>query len=165
MSAPLDVFRRLTSGLYVITATHGGQSGAFTAAWVSQVSFDPLLVILSVHPAHATWPLVEQSGRFVINVLKSGQHELARHFGTSSSRDADKLAMIRTTPASGGAIVLADAAAWFDCRLEWQHAAGDHIVVTARVAGGQVVDPDATPMQYAETGNMDGSAVLYPLHW
>ena len=164
MSAPLELFRRLTSGLFVITATHGGRSGGFTAAWVSQVSFDPLLVILSVHPGHATWPLMEQSRRFAINVLKTGQHDLARHFGTSSGRDVEKFSTIRITPA-GGPIVLADAAAWLDCRLERQHGAGDHMVVIARVAGGQVLDPDATPMQYAETGDMDGSAGLFPLDW
>ena len=40
----VDLFRTLTTGVYVIGVAHGGRANAFTAAWVSQVSFDPLLV-------------------------------------------------------------------------------------------------------------------------
>ena len=165
MSSPLDLFRRLTNGVYVITASHGGQSDGFTAAWVTQVSFDPLLLMLSVHPDHATWPLIDTSGRFVVNVLRAGQHELARHFGTQSGREVDKLSTVPTTIVGDGAIVLTEAVAWLACRLEQQVPAGDHLVVIARAVAGDLLDPQATPLRYAETGNMDGSAGLYPAGW
>jgi flavin reductase (DIM6/NTAB) family NADH-FMN oxidoreductase RutF len=165
MSSPLDLFRRLTNGVYVVTASHGGRNDGFTAAWVTQVSFDPLLLMLSVHPGHATWPLIESSRRFIVNVLQAGQHELARHFGTTSGRVVDKLSTVRTREVGNGAIVLADAAAWLACVVEHQLPAGDHIVVIARVVSGDVLDPQATPLRYSETGNMDGSAELYPAHW
>jgi flavin reductase (DIM6/NTAB) family NADH-FMN oxidoreductase RutF len=165
MSSPIDLFRRLTNGVYVITASHAGQSGGFTAAWVTQVSFDPLLLVLSVHPAHATWQLIEQSRRFAVNVLKAGQLDLARHFGTTSSRDVDKLATVRTSVIGAGTVVLSDAAAWLDCRLEQQVPAGDHRVVIARVVAGDVVDPRAAPLRYADTGDMDGSSEIFPAIW
>jgi len=50
MSRPIDPFRRLSNGVYVIGVTHAGRSNAFTAAWLTQVSFDPLLIALSVDP-------------------------------------------------------------------------------------------------------------------
>jgi hypothetical protein len=31
-----------------------------------------------------------------------------------------------------------------------------------QVVGGRLLVPDALPMRYAETGNLDGSAGLYP---
>lgn len=165
MTSPLDLFRRLTNGVYVITASHAGQSDGFTAAWVTQVSFDPLLLMLSVHPEHATWPLMQTSGRFVVNVLRAGQLELARHFGTQSGREVDKLATVPTTAVGEGAVVLTEAAAWLACQIDQQVPAGDHVVVIARVVAGDVLDPLATPLRYAETGSMDGSGSLYARHF
>ena len=45
MSAAIaDLFQRLTQGVYVVGVAHGEVRNAFTAAWVMQVSFDPLLL-------------------------------------------------------------------------------------------------------------------------
>ena len=48
------LFRRLTLGVYVVGVAHDGQRDAFTAAWLMQVSFEPLLLALSVNPANAS---------------------------------------------------------------------------------------------------------------
>jgi flavin reductase (DIM6/NTAB) family NADH-FMN oxidoreductase RutF len=158
----MDVCRRLTTGVYVITARHGGLADGFTAAWVMQVSFDPLLVALSVHPDHATWPLMRDSRHFVISVLTAEQQALARDFGTTSGRDRDKLAMVATVPAGRG-LAIAAAAAWLECTVHDLADAGDHTLVIGRVVDGAVLHPAAVPLRYAETGNMDGSAALYPV--
>ena len=64
--APLELFRRLTNGLYVVGVAHGEQRDGFTAAWLTQVSFDPLLVALSINPSHASFPLLVAAGTFAI---------------------------------------------------------------------------------------------------
>ena len=46
------LFQRLTQGVYVVGVAHGEVRNAFTAAWVMQVSFDPLLLALSINPHH-----------------------------------------------------------------------------------------------------------------
>ncbi len=160
--APLELFRRLTNGLYVVGVAHGDQRDAFTAAWITQVSFDPLLLALSINPGHASYPILMASGVFGISILRRGQQELARQFGTQSGRTVDKLAGQQWRAALEGVPVLLDAAAYLECRVAGRHAAGDHELVLARVVGGRVLAPEATPMMYAETGNLDGSAELYP---
>ena len=40
--------------------------------------------------------------------------------------------------------------------------AGDHELVLGRVVDGKILDPSATPLTYADTGQMDGSAALFP---
>jgi flavin reductase (DIM6/NTAB) family NADH-FMN oxidoreductase RutF len=160
--APIDLFRRLTQGLYVVGVAHEGRRDGFTAAWVTQVSFQPLLLALSINPEHASYPLLVAGGGFTVNVLRRGQLELARQFGTRSGRDTDKLAGQRWAPGPGGAPILLDAAACLECRVVDRHPAGDHELVVGRVTGGRVLDPKAPPMTYAETGNLDGSADLYP---
>lgn len=153
---------RLSAGVYVIGAAHGGRQDAFTAAWLTQVSFEPLLVALSVNPGHATYPLIRESRAFTVSVLERGQLELARHFGTRSGRDEDKLAGVRWRPGRSGAPLLEDALAHLECEVEAIHRAGDHQLVVARIVGGGLLRTDAEPLRYADTGDMDGSEELYP---
>jgi flavin reductase (DIM6/NTAB) family NADH-FMN oxidoreductase RutF len=160
--APIELFRRLTHGLYVVGVAHDGRRDGFTAGWITQVSFQPLFLALSINPTHASYPLLVAAGAFTVNVLRRGQFELARHFGTLSGRDTDKLAGQRWAPGPGGAPILLDAAACLECHVAARHAAGDHELVVAQVTGGRVLDAAAAPMTYAETGNLDGSAALFP---
>jgi flavin reductase (DIM6/NTAB) family NADH-FMN oxidoreductase RutF len=160
--APVELFRRLTCGLYVVGVAHEGRRDAFTAGWITQVSFQPLLLALSINPEHASYPLLVAGGEFTVNVLRRGQFELARRFGTLSGRDTDKLAGQRWAPGPAGAPILLDAAACLECRVTDRHSAGDHELVVAQVTGGRLLDPAAPPMTYAETGNLDGSAELFP---
>jgi flavin reductase (DIM6/NTAB) family NADH-FMN oxidoreductase RutF len=159
------LFRRLTVGVYVVGAAHNEERDAFTAAWVMQVSFNPLLLAVSVNPENASWPLVRGSGWFTVNVLKQGQLDLARRFGTRSGRSHDKLAGIPWHPAGSGAPVLDEALAYFECQAVGRLAAGDHELVVGRVVDGRILDEIAMPMTYAETGDMDGSSALYPLRF
>ena len=159
---PLSLFRQLTNGVYVVGVAHGSKLGGFTAAWITQVSYDPLLVAVSVNPGHVSFPLLIAAGVFAVSILGQGQLELARHFGTQSGRNIDKLATQRWQPAASGAPVLSDAIGYLDCRVVACHSAGDHELVLAQVVGGSVLAHDTLPMTYAETGNLDGSGALYP---
>lgn len=161
-SLPLTLFRRLSNGVYVIGVSHARRSNAFTAAWITQVSFDPLLLSLSVHPEHFSYPLLKESGVFSVNILRQGQLDLARHFGCQSGGSTDKLAGQRWRPGQLGAPVLLDAAAYLECRVTGTMPAGDHQLVLGRVAAGGLLDPNAAPMLYSETGDLDGSSALYP---
>lgn len=156
------LFHRLTQGVYVVGVSDGEVRDAFTAAWVMQVSFDPLLLALSINPEHASYPLLHAGRGFTINVLKQGQLDLARRFGTRSGRDEDKLAGIPWRSGRTGAPILEDALAYFDCELSGQMGAGDHDLTLGRVVGGKVLDRNALALTYADTGDMDGSSGLYP---
>ena len=162
MNEVAELFRRLTQGVYVVGVADGNERDAFTAAWVMQVSFEPLLLALSINPEHASYPLLHSGGGFTVNVLKQGQQELARHFGTRSGRDEDKLAGIQWHGGRTGAPILEDALAYFDCELSGEMGAGDHDLTLGRVTGGRVLDPNAAPLLYRDTGDMDGSSAIYP---
>ena len=155
------VFRRLTVGVYVVGVADGGRRDAFTAAWVTQVSFDPPLLMVSVNPQNASYAVLRASGCFTISALKRGQLEIARILGTRSGREEDKLADVRWSPGASGAPILDDALAYFECDVTTSLPAGDHVLVVGRVIDGRILDADAVPMTYAETGDMDGSSGLY----
>jgi flavin reductase (DIM6/NTAB) family NADH-FMN oxidoreductase RutF len=157
-----DLFRRINAGVYVVGVVEGERRNAFTAAWLMQVSFDPLLLALSVNPGHASYPLLVGGGGFAVSVLSHDQIHLARHFGTRSGREADKLAGIAWRPGRTGAPILTEAVAWLECRLTERIPAGDHEIVIARPLAGELLRPDATPLTYADTGDLDRSRELYP---
>src|SRR4029453_6193951 len=87
MSGPIAaLFKRLTQGVYVVGVVHGEVRNAFTAAWVMQVSFDPLLLALSINPRHSSYGLLKAGRAFRVNVLKKDQLDLAEHYGQPASR-------------------------------------------------------------------------------
>jgi flavin reductase (DIM6/NTAB) family NADH-FMN oxidoreductase RutF len=165
MSDLAALFHRLTFGVYVIGVADGERRDAFTAAWVMQTSFDPLLLALSINPDNASYPILHSGRAFTVNVLRRGQLALARRFGTRSGRDEDKLTGVQWRPGERGAPILEEALAWFECELQGSLAAGDHELVLGRVTDGGIQAPEAEPMTYAETGSMDGSSELYPEHF
>ena len=162
MADVADLFRRLTGGVYVVGVAEGEKRNAFTAAWLTQVSFDPLLLALSVNPGHASYPMLVTGGGFTVSVLAHDQLHLARHFGTRSGRETDKLAGIGWQPGSTGAPILVEAVAYLECRTVQRMPAGDHEIILARPVAGDILAPDATPLVYADTGDLDGSRELYP---
>ena len=156
------LFRRITAGVFVVGVAHADQRNAFTAAWLIQASFDPLLLALSINPTHTSYDLLKAGGGFTVNVLQENDLALARHFGLQSGRTVDKLAGIVWYPGRTGAPILAQALAYFECQVTGSLPAGDHEVVLGRVLDGQLVVPAAVPLRYEQTGDMDGSNQLYP---
>jgi flavin reductase (DIM6/NTAB) family NADH-FMN oxidoreductase RutF len=148
------LFRRLTLGVYVVGVTDRQRHDAFTAAWIMQASFNPLMLAVSINPDNASYELLHATGGFTVNVLKQGQLELARRLGT--------LAGIRFRPGRLGSPILEDALAYFECELMGRTRAGDHELILGKVVAGRVLDRNAAPLTYAETGDMDGSSALYP---
>ena len=154
------LFQRLTQGVYVVGVASGELRSAFTAAWVMQVSYKPLLLALSIDPRHSSYRLLKEGRAFSINVLKKGQLDLAKHFAGSAS--TDKLVGQRLTMGRMGLPLLREALAWFECRLVDERPAGDHMLVVGSVIAGKLVDSDAKPLSYRETGAMDGASALFP---
>jgi flavin reductase (DIM6/NTAB) family NADH-FMN oxidoreductase RutF len=154
------LFQRLTQGVYVVGVAHGELRNAFTAAWVMQVSFDPLLLALSINPRHSSYALLKQGRAFSVNVLKKSQLDLAANFGRPAH--VDKLAVTEWMTGRTGAPLLREALAWFECQLVGELPAGDHVLMLGNVIDGKLLDSKAEPMAYREAGAMDGASALFP---
>ena len=162
MSEIVNLFRKLTSGVYVIGVTDGRTQDAFTASSVSHVSYRPLMLAVAVNPEHASYPLLMAGRTWTASVLDDTQLDLAARFGTSSPPGNDKMRNIGWGCGRLGAPYLSSALAYFDCRLWAEFPAGDHKIIVGRVIGGHILRIHAQPMQYANTGDLDQSSQLYP---
>ncbi|MEW6039491.1 MAG: flavin reductase family protein [Pseudomonadota bacterium] len=154
------LFQTISHGVYVIGVADAEGPNAFTAAWVMQTSFDPPMLALSINPACLSYRKLKAGGFFSVNVVPKDRPEWATHFARPAN--SDKLAGIAWTAGQGGVPVLADAIAWFQCRLAGTLISGDHVVAIGRVVNGRLNFPDRVPLSYRDTGDLDGSAALYP---
>lgn len=154
-----DLFAKLTHGVYVVGVCAENKFNVFTASWVMQVSFNPMMLAIAINPNHRSYDLMKKGQSFTVNVLKDHQKEMALHCASSH---ADRLESLSWRKASLGAPILNEAMAWFECKIMNESIAGDHVIVAGKVIAGGILDDQAKPLIYAETGNMDESKSLYP---
>jgi len=153
-----SVLPLITQGVYVVGVADGEKSNAFTAAWVMQVSFSPVLLAISINPEHYSYQLLKKGGVCSVNVLTQEQTQIAAHYGLSGIKD--KMSMGTWAVAKTGAPVLQEGLAYFDCKVSHEVSAGDHQIVICEVLEARKINV-GTPMLYGDTGNMDNSTELY----
>ena len=136
------VLRKFTYGLYAVTAAHDGDRGVFTANWLSQVSFDPPLVALSIETDSATLGLIRADGHFTVCPLADGQRELAGNLGRPKARAGDKFAAFELDVAetSRGTPALAATLGFVECALVSETPAGDSVVLIGEVIEARILN-------------------------
>ena len=141
MSMPLNptvdgaTFRRVLghypTGVSVITSLEpGGAPVGLVVGSFTSVSLDPPLVAFFPDKGSTTWPRIERSGRFCVNILASDQQHLCKRF---AAKDANKFIGLNFDLSSAGSPVLEGIVAWIDCAVHALHEAGDHYIVLGRV--------------------------------
>lgn len=128
-----QTLRLFTYGLYVIMCNDGEMVNGFTANWLTQVSFEPPLLAVSVENDSKSLPMILRSGKFTVNVLRSGQRELAGALGKSALKQPNKLASVAYSIRTDGYPILHDALAWVACNVRQSVEAGDSTVVIAEI--------------------------------
>jgi 3-hydroxy-9,10-secoandrosta-1,3,5(10)-triene-9,17-dione monooxygenase reductase component len=119
------------TGITVVTGmAENGEPAGFACQSFAALSLDPPLVLFCPSRESRTWPVIQRSGRFCVNVLAHGQRELSAVFGR---RGTDKFAGTAWTRSPGGAPLLPGVLTWVDCEIEDVHPAGDHLIVLGRV--------------------------------
>jgi flavin reductase (DIM6/NTAB) family NADH-FMN oxidoreductase RutF len=144
--------RLFSYGLYVVTARAGEETGAFTANWLVQTSFEPPMLAIAVEQDAHSLGVLRAAGAFAVHVLPSGAREFAGAFGRAHAKVGDKLAGRATTPGSTGAPLLSEEAlAAVECRIVLQTPSGDHVLFLAEVVDAHVWREGA-PLTMAEAG-------------
>ena len=141
-------FAALVHGVYVVTTRVGDKINGMTAAWVSQVSLNPLLVMVSIAPPRYSHDLIKESGVLAVNVLTSDQVDLGKRFGYKSGRKVDKFAGLEWITAATGAPILPQAYAYLDLKLVSTFTAGDHTLFVGEVVEAKILHPQAQPLVF-----------------
>lgn len=139
-----DTFATLPSGVAVVAArVDAAPVGLLVSSFVT-VSLDPPLVSICVDHGSKTWPLLGQAHRLGISVLAGGHESTARQFAGPA---AQRFAGVDLHTSEGGAVLVDEAAGWFECSGYAEVTAGDHDVVLLSVHGHRR-RPDTEPLVF-----------------
>jgi flavin reductase (DIM6/NTAB) family NADH-FMN oxidoreductase RutF len=136
------------TGVTVITSQAGEESYGMTANAFTSLSLDPPLVLVCVKGGTEGARTIAANGVFAVNVLGAEQEPISRYF-SSKERPRGREAFREISHRSGrtGSPILDGAAAYLDCRLTAQHAAGDHVIFIGEVQA-LGVDPAVAPLLF-----------------
>ncbi|WP_427005438.1 flavin reductase family protein [Pseudarthrobacter sp. H2] len=126
------VMRHLPTGVAAVCSTDpvtGVQNGMIVGTFAS-LSMEPALVTFSVMHSSTSWPKIAGAGQFSISLLAEDQQQVCHAL---SAKGEDKLRTVDWSESPWGSPHLHGSLAWFDCRIEHQFTAGDHVVVIASV--------------------------------
>ncbi|MBA2287345.1 MAG: flavin reductase [Ktedonobacteraceae bacterium] len=146
-----QVLRTFTYGLYAVSCANEDEVNIFTANWLSQVSFEPPLLVVSVENTSMSLPMMLRSRLFTVNTLRAGDRQLAADLGKSALKVPDKLANIAYTLGANGCPILRDALAWVACEVRHTVAAGDSTLVVGEVVDAGMLS-EGQPLTMAEAG-------------
>jgi len=129
-----NAFGLMTYGIYVLTTRFENHKNGMIASWVSQVSYDPPLIMVAVHPDRYSHTLLQKSGRFALHVLEQDQKKMINRF--KSPEPAEKFVGIAWEDGENGCPVLKDCLAWFECTVKEQYTPGNHTLFLGAVENG-----------------------------
>ena len=131
---------RVPSGVYIITATHGGQSSAMLASWVQQAAFAPPAITVAIAPDRPIARVIQQSKQFAVSIIPETDTTLMKRYARGLKVDEDPFAGLKTLATPSGQTVFAEAVAWLDCQLLQRCGFNaDHELFIAEVTAGHLL--------------------------
>lgn len=128
-------FRRalgnFATGVTVVTAADAqGNLVGVTANSFNSVSLDPPLILWSLDKRSSSLAVFEAASHFAVNILAADQIDLSNNFAKPKE---DRFAGICYQAGEGGAPVLADCSACFQCETHQILDGGDHWIMLGKV--------------------------------
>lgn len=139
-----------------------GIHNPITLGWTMFVSHQPPMMAIAIGKTRYSLQAVRHAGEFVLSFPSSEMAEDARFHGTQSGREMDKLTKCgtKTQPATQiDSVLLADAVANFECKLESELEAGDHVVFVGRVVQAHMNQDTAVRRLYSLGNEQLGGTV------
>lgn len=146
-----QALRTFTYGLYAVSCADKGVVNMFTANWLTQASFDPPLLAVSVENDSKSLGMILSSHAFTVNVYRSDERELAGKLGKSAIQHPDKLNEIEYDLGANGCPVLRDALAWVACEVKHTAPAGDSTLIVAEIVDAGMPG-EGRPLTMSEAG-------------
>lgn len=143
------VLGQYPTGVTAITATEDdGRCVGMIVGSFTSVSLSPPLVAFFPSKSSTTWPRIEATGSFCVNVLSAGQEHVCRAFISKAPGTFEEIGW---EAAGSGSPILSDVLAWVDCDIESIVDAGDHHFVLGRVRELDIATP-SLPLLFFQGG-------------
>lgn len=130
---------RIVGSLCVLTAQQQGKHHGFLTSWVSQATFSPPGLMIAISKDWQEEVSLELGSSFVLNILKEGR-QIRQHFSFKKEPGKNSFAEVNTDIAANGGIILTDALAYLECKVEQRLDAQDCWLIYAVIEKGNVLE-------------------------
>lgn len=144
-----NVLELLPYGVQVAATGGDGTVSAIILTWLSQVSFDPPLIMVSLETGGDFLKQVEHVGVFSVNLLRREDKDLAQSVLRGKGVFPGGSPLFRTGPEGVPAVEGALGTLW--CRVHKSIPAGDHTIILGEVMEGEQLQQGAM-LTLEETG-------------
>ena len=155
----LQALGRVVGSLCVLTASKGkGENNvksAMLASWVSQASFSPPGLSISVAKDRAVESLLQKGDNFALNILSTNNaKESIKTFSKPFAPGEDRFLGLNTEQTPNEQIIITNSLAWLDATVKERMECGDHWVIYAEVNYGNVLNKDdITAVHHRKSGS------------
>ena len=133
---------RIPSGVFILTAAHGGETTAMMASWVQQAAFDPPAISVAIAKARDIAQMIRASGKLAISILPDDDTTLMKRYARGIKSGEDAFAGVETLTTPGGIPALKSSLAWLEAQvLQTCDFGGDHELFVAEITAGAVLHP------------------------
>lgn len=138
-----EVLGKMTYGIYVLTTSLKEEINGMIASWVSQVSYEPPLIMVAIHPNRYSHHMVKESGHFVLHLVGRSRSELLGRF--KGPDPSAKFASIEWKRGKTGCPILEDCLAYLECDVQTTITPGNHTLFLGEVKEAQVLSDQEVP--------------------
>ena len=140
--ADVETFRqcwsKFATGVSIVTTIEeDGEVHGMAANGINSVCLDPLLVLVCVGHGRTTYPLIKNTQRFAINILREDQQPIAEYYAAPPETRKGQVPVDFNFTKTGSATI--DRSLGFmDCHVVDEYVAGDHTIFLGEVDEIQV---------------------------
>ena len=148
----------LPYGLHIVGSRAGERRNGMTINWVSQVSFEPKLLAISVEKTAFTHELIAEGQVFALNTVAREDRAIVRKFSKPVEVDTAAMTLNGFPFHDGqtGAPILDQAPAYIDCEVRQTLDVGNHSLFI-----GEVVDAGFQADEETEVLRMEDTRMNY----
>lgn len=133
MEATKPVLRKFLYGIYLLTCCKGEEINGMPVSWVSQISFDPQLIMVAVHKDRYSHDMIKSSNCFALNLLRKDQRAIMDQFMKKGVTKGEKFKGINYGRGITGTPLLSDTIGFVECEVVSSFQPGDHTLFIAKI--------------------------------
>lgn len=114
-----------------------------TVAWAGTICSEPAMLSISVRPERYSYPIIRETGEFVVNLVTKELVYAADYCGVKSGRNTDKFKEMKLTPSPSGVIHapgIMESPVNMECRVTEIKELGSHHMFIAEIVNVNISD-------------------------
>lgn len=120
-----------------------GRDNVLTVAWTGTICSDPVMLYISVRPERYSYPMLKETGEFVVNLTTEALCKAVDYCGVRSGREEDKFQVTGLTKGKAEKVkppIIMESPVNIECKVTDIIPLGSHDMFVAQVVNVQVSD-------------------------